>query len=423
MNLRSALALCLLTATTTAAGTGCDAGKGDEDNPLSDGKADSFFSPTEHGALLFGEVPNRAEISDEERFHAWTFELDGPATISLRTAISGNLDTVMYLYRRDLGSTASFGHFIEKNDDHDGQLFSQIDLDGEAGEYRVIVKGFKAAHRGPFAVVASCDGEGCPSAEACEAGKFAALPAAAGGLTADCANSLLATLSGAAGASGDTSLAESEVCSLDQLGKRSVDLFRGYWDDLVGWEGFKDGEDDIGLEVTRTARGDGTEVLVDTDPFDEDAISFYFDAAGRLLMLYQHNQSPDAMTFCDASGDIAAPELGCTEDMRDALPHAANSEKTGQGATDCAGAADGDFPPLVTDPVCEFTSRLGLADDAAVDVSYRTWSSENGLLGAEVTLESGGHRGTFYLGTTFVETTKVLASEVDGELAFDCLEL
>lgn len=422
MNLRSALALGLLTATATATGAGCTAGKGDEDNPLSDGKADSFFSPTEHGALLFGEVPNRAEITDDERFHAWTFELDGPATLSIRTEISGNLDTVMYLYRRDLGSAASFGHFIRKNDDHDGDLFSQIDLDGEAGEYRVIVKGFKAAHRGPFAVLATCDGDGCPTDEACESGKFAALPAAPDGLTADCASNLLDTLSGAAGASGDTSVSESEVCSLDPLGKRSVDLFRGYWDDVIGWDGFKEGEEDIGLEVTKTVRGDGTEVLVDTDPFDEDAISFYFDAAGQLLLLYQHNQSPDARAFCDASGDIAAPDVGCTEDMRDALPHT-DSEKTGQGTTDCTGAAGADFPPLVTDPVCEFTGRLGLADDAAVDVSYRTWGSENGLLGAEVTLESGGHSGTFYLGTTFIETTKVLASDVDGELAFDCLEL
>jgi hypothetical protein len=70
--------------------------KGGEENPLVDGKADSFYSPTPHGQLAFG-APNKATITAAEKFHAWTFTLRGDAKLSIKTEVSTNLDTVMYL--------------------------------------------------------------------------------------------------------------------------------------------------------------------------------------------------------------------------------------------------------------------------------------------------------------------------------------
>lgn len=78
-------------------------GKGGEDNEPVDGKADSFFNPTDHGDLTFG-VPAQATFTDDEQFHAWTFSLSAAADVSLSSPnVTSNLDTVMYLYRCDPG--------------------------------------------------------------------------------------------------------------------------------------------------------------------------------------------------------------------------------------------------------------------------------------------------------------------------------
>lgn len=401
--------------------TGCVADKGVEDDPLGDdGKADSFYSPTNHGALMFGPA-NRAEFTDDEHFHAWTFTLDGSATVSIRTQVSNNLDTVLYLYRRDVGSTGSYGPYIEKNDDaEDGEMYSRIDLEGTAGEYRIIVKAFKTAQRGPLSVLGTCTGAGCPGPSACVADMFGALPDATDQLSAACATNLLDAFTTRTTATNATSVAESEVCSLDGLGKQGVDLYRAYWQDVMGWDEFKSGEEDIALDVDTATSAAGTHVGVDA-PFDEDAMSLVFDEDGTLLLLYQSNQSADSRTFCEDTGTIAAPDTGCVVYMRGALPHAA-AEQTGSGTTTCNDARN-DLPPLTGDPVCEFTYRVGIADAANVAYAYRTWRSDEGYLGATVTLTASGHTGTYTLGTTWADTTKIFASNVDGTFAFDCLEL
>ncbi len=119
------------------------------------------FSPSDLPSA--GATANDAEFSDDELFHSWTFELTADATISLRTQIdelSEEPDTVMYLYRRDPGEN-NWGQNIAKNDDHDGNLWSQIDIDVGAGEYRIKVKAYQLDMRGPFSVAASCMGDGC----------------------------------------------------------------------------------------------------------------------------------------------------------------------------------------------------------------------------------------------------------------------
>jgi hypothetical protein len=409
----------LITAFVTSL-LGCAADKGEEEDPLGDdGKADSFGTPTSHGALVFG-TPNKASITTAAKFHAWTFTLTGSAKVSLKTQISKNLDTVMYLYRRDVGSTGSFGAYIKKNDDHGGDIWSQIDLTGQRGEYRVVVKAFKAAQLGDFSVLGSCTGAGCPAAGTCDANKWDALPASPTKISATCATELLDAYTTRSASTSNVSVTESKVCTLDALGKRAVDLYRAYWDDVEGWDQFKSGEQDIDLDVSTSKRGALTEVTVDA-PFDEDSMTFTFGSNQRLLTLYQDNQSPDARVFCDQAGTIAAPDPSCIEWMQAALPHA-TAETTGTKSATCSNATTA-LPPLVGDPVCEFTSKFGLSSTTSVSAKYRTWRSDAGLLGAEVTLTASGHTATYVLGTTFQDTTQLFATRSGTTIDLTCREL
>lgn len=137
------------------------AAKGAEDGSFDDyegGKADSFYRPTEHGTLVFG-IPQRAALTDEGLFHAWDFVLDGEGSVLLETAPE-SLDTVMYLYRRDPG-TERWGRYVARNDDSEGSLGSRIAEELDAGEYRVLVKGYKSQIRGELTLLGQCAGAGC----------------------------------------------------------------------------------------------------------------------------------------------------------------------------------------------------------------------------------------------------------------------
>lgn len=148
---------------------GCgDAGpKGDEEDPLGeselDDKADSLRSPTNHGVIPFGDEQS-ASISGAKGFHAWTFTLHGDADVQLFTssAGSGNVDTVLYLYKKK--SATSWGSYIARNDDDGASVFSMLDKHLTAGEYRAIVKGHSAATRGKFGLEVDCSGAGCTAA-------------------------------------------------------------------------------------------------------------------------------------------------------------------------------------------------------------------------------------------------------------------
>lgn len=411
-------AIATLLATTTF---GCVADKGDEENPLGgDGKADSFYKPTEHGELVFG-APNRAEITEAEKFHAWTFTLTGDAKVSIKTDVSKNLDTVMYLYRRDAGSTGSFGSYVAKNDDHDGEIWSQIDLEGKAGEYRVLVKAFKSGQLGTFSVVGSCDGAGCPGPATCAADDFGTLPDYATTMSVSCATELVDSFTTRGGAENQVTVTESQVCTLDGLAKQSADLYRAYWQDIEGWDTFKNGETDISLDVATTKRGALTEVFVDS-PFDEDAMSFTYGANGRLLTLFQDNESPDERAFCDETGSVKAPGEGCIGLMRSALIHSA-TEKTGTATSSCTASTTSGLPPLVGDPLCDFTGRFGIAETTSLSLTYRTWQSDGGLLGGEVKVTGGGKTATYVLGTTFQDTTEIFSMESGTTVDLACHEM
>jgi len=81
-------------------------GKGEESPLPDDGRADSFYSPTEHGEILYG-VPSEAEFTENSLYHVWDFVLQGQAELVIRVVPrADNFDTVMYLYRWEEGATS-----------------------------------------------------------------------------------------------------------------------------------------------------------------------------------------------------------------------------------------------------------------------------------------------------------------------------
>ena len=153
-----------------AMGPGCgDAGpKGAEDDPLGEGeldaKADSLRSPTNNGVIAFGDA-RPATLSGSRGFHAWTFTLYGAADVQLYTAADrdGAVDTVLYLYKK---TGATWGSYIARNDDDGDSVFSMVEKNLPAGEYRAIVKGYAKSTRGRFKLTSDCTGAGCAPAPA-----------------------------------------------------------------------------------------------------------------------------------------------------------------------------------------------------------------------------------------------------------------
>ena len=146
-------------------------GKGEEEELLDDSKDDSFRKPTDHGVIAFG-ASQASALTETERYHAWTFELTGDASVTMTTsyAIKGQrkTDTVLYLYKE---SASGWGPYIARNDDYADKVYSQLVRELDAGRYRIIVKGFAASTRGKFSVLVGCDGAGCAPATTCVFGE------------------------------------------------------------------------------------------------------------------------------------------------------------------------------------------------------------------------------------------------------------
>ncbi len=363
-----------------------DDGKGEEENALTDGKDDSFFRPTEHGELRFG-VTNDASITDDEQFHAWTFELSDDAELDIATAVSRNLDTVMYLYRRAPGED-SWGRYIEKNDDDGDLISSRLTLQAEAGEYRVIVKAFKSALRGSFDVDATCAGPGCPGADSgtCEEGEFTDLPRMTS-WGADCAFDIANALSGEVVSRSSTSVTIDERCGLSGLELTAVDYFHEWWNDIVGFDdAFRyDPDDDVVLDIeTETMSGDVTVIRVDAPSNDEGAITFVFDGE-TLLSSYQHNQSATFDTYCENPGaSVESPGEGCFIDVMRALPHDRNAESAREfGEASANDASD----PAVAAALQYYVAVAQASADDTFGYEIVTWESYEETNVAEVTIE------------------------------------
>jgi hypothetical protein len=316
-----ALALASLTCLLPLTGCG-EAGpgsaKGPEEEPLlADGKSDSFTRPTEHGDLAFG-VASDAEIDASQRFHAWTFALSGPAKISLRTEVSTNLDTVMYLYRREPGA-AGYGAHLVKNDDYKGSIWSQIDHQATGpGEYRVVVKPFKVSLSGSFSLAATCDGAGCPSTAAAECTEdFISKAPPDTEYGASCAAQLQKVLLAPITATSEHSITLAERCQLGGAAQRAVETYKGYWDGLGAWEEIDyDDSEELILNLSITEHGSaGTQIAVDAGG-DEETVVFVFDAQGQTLLTFHDEQSPTALWGCRAASEPTAdaPSEDCVAD-------------------------------------------------------------------------------------------------------------
>lgn len=318
-----------LVALLAACGSTTETGKGAEESPLTDGKEDSFFRPTEHGSLMFG-LPNEARLTEDEGFHAWTFELSDEAHVALQTKVSQNLDTVMYLYRRS-SPDASWGRYIEKNDDFGDNVASRIELRrAEPGEYRVIVKGFKTALRGPFGLEASCDGAGCPTADQCEAGVVEALPRAAG-FGESCTNRIMAVLGSPERSNTSTSVPYADQCAATGMTRRAFEGYVAWWQDVAGIDALGE-PDELEFNIEVSTREAGHVLNVDAGG-DEDGLTLVFDEAGELLVTFQHNQSPTVDYYCAAANEqtFEGPSPECFSDIMWGMPTGAQPERSESG--------------------------------------------------------------------------------------------
>ncbi|MEM9864599.1 MAG: hypothetical protein AAF938_23565 [Myxococcota bacterium] len=158
------IATLLMTALAVACG---DASvKGAETDVPEDGKFDRFFAPTEHGDAEPG-VTYVATFSPDTRFHAWDLDLGSDASVTLSTGseTGEELDTVMYVYRRNDDGT--FGRYLHRADDpNPGDLWAGFDaLALEAGSYRFLVKAYSSDTEGDFTFTLTCP-DGCGAAPA-----------------------------------------------------------------------------------------------------------------------------------------------------------------------------------------------------------------------------------------------------------------
>ena len=370
-------ALMIASTLTFACGESAPSDKGAEENPLTDGKDDSFFQPTEHGELRMATA-NPAKITEDEKFHAWTFSLAGDATVDLHTEVSPNLDTVMYLYRRTSPSD-SWGRYIDKNDDDGSNISSRIKLEGGEGEYRVIVKGFKSALRGTFELHGECAGTGCvASTDTCNADEFESLPTSTP-WTANCATDLVGVLAGAPLSSSSGYVGLSDKCVLRGIERTAIDYYHEFWEGIAGFDDLfrYDPDEDVFLNFVTKKYADGTVVTVDAGG-DEDGLSMYFDGDDRLIAAYQHSQSPTVDFFCGASNaaPIPGPDEQCFAEITRAIPR---EEETAPRFDELEIWEFETEHPSLAVAVARFAAQKQLDDDTEMVVTTRVmWTSTEG---------------------------------------------
>ncbi|QED30005.1 hypothetical protein FRD01_22775 [Microvenator marinus] len=341
--------------------------KGEEESALIDGKEDSFFRPTQHGDLSFG-LENRATVTADEVFHAWEFTLTDASSIELKTVLgTRNLDTVMYLYRRD-SSEETWGRYIKKNDDHQGEIWSQIDGEFEAGQYRVIVKPFKTKMTGSFHVAATCEGAGCPGAVgACE--PDAGLPAETG-YGASCAAPIFEVLSTEVQSSNQFSVSLTEKCNLPSLAQNAVNHYIAYWDEVAGFEELFGYDGEIQLNIETTTFEKGQLIWIDTGG-DEDGMNLVYDAQGMLLALHQSNQSPDDRFFCKENQDEELEIPTCFSESLHTFKEVSEDGEFLQGVTsvESVNQGEGFVPEYVALAVKAYARQHGLIDGSIKFIS------------------------------------------------------
>jgi hypothetical protein len=365
--MRTLLATTLL---LTLALGGCTAGvpkAGDESSVPADGKADSFRSPTEHGELAFGAA-NDAELGAEQKFHAWQFSLSGNASLSIETSSSvADLDTVMYLYRRDAGET-TWGSYIEKNDDFEQSLLSRIEKELGSGEYRIIVKGYSDDERGAFSVNGTCTGAGCggaPSPGDVE------VPVASD-FTHNCIGAIWEALGAAVASRESHDVAPDATSGFD----REILVATAHYGSQVSeWREYAEEGFTFEVEIVRTEKGS---LVVMADGGDESTTYYAFDQDGELLAYYVNNQSPWTEYFCSVPADevVDAPPEDCLAAWMRHGPRATGSVTT-RRATFTPGTANRDIDALTLKAIERYRADV-LEEDARITVELTEWASADG---------------------------------------------
>ncbi len=135
----------------------------DEESPMfADGKLDSFFEPTLHGTIPFGE--RQTATFGDEMFHAWDFTLSGNATITAETAPYRRggraIDTVLYVYRLEGGRMVR--PYVAKFDDISRtNKWSKLERRLSRGTYRLLAVTNEGSPLGAFALTVGCAGSAC----------------------------------------------------------------------------------------------------------------------------------------------------------------------------------------------------------------------------------------------------------------------
>lgn len=375
--------LLLLTLGAPLAACGNTDAKGGEDNALAeDGKFDSWFVPTEHGEMRF-VAPNDAALQDGQLFHSWTFTLSGDAEIDLHIEGGVNLDTVMYLYRRD-SSEEEWGRYARRNDDDGDLVTSRITHDATAGEYRVIVKGYKTQLRGEFRLFGECSGDGCTtSTDMCVADEYQSLPADRS-WSLDCAYGITGILNGGRTYLSMTGIDFADKCNLVGLERAAADYYYEYWTGITDWdEQFDADGEGVYLELETYEFSGGVSIYVSAG-FDEDGLELFFDDEGTLLASYQHNQSPTVDYYCaDDGAGLEAPDEACFETLFQVLPREEESPRESGNADIADGEA---IHPGLGAAIAAFISDAGLESDEVVEYEFVAWESVEGQEGLAANL-------------------------------------
>jgi hypothetical protein len=278
----------------------------------------------------------------------------------------------MYLYRLN-PDTGHYGRYIARNDDADGStVASRLSRALEAGQYRVLVKGFKTSLRGTFQVEAACEGGGCAGSGECSPESFRGMPEPS---AESCGAMISNALMGTTRDSSSTDVTLEQACSLPAAALYGVELYYSYWQELAGWEDMFGGHgDEITVAVEWKTLSNGSWFVGCDGGGDEAAMDFLIDPQGRLVAYYQHNQSPDFGLFCD-SGEAAVDE-DCGYLYMSSMIHSASVEATGteEGVTDADAASRLDRAALLAQG--EYRRELGLQTGAPVTVTFTTWENE-----------------------------------------------
>ena len=123
--------------------------------PAPGGKSDDVSGLVEHGDFEFG-TPSTGSFDNTQLSHAWNFNIAETGTVNFFTSPSGTeVDTRLYLYKFNDGDF----DLVVENDDAEGRdLYSEINAELGAGEYRVMVGSYSSPTTGDFGLDGTCTG-------------------------------------------------------------------------------------------------------------------------------------------------------------------------------------------------------------------------------------------------------------------------